>query len=94
MTSSRRQTLGPAASANSYRSAACQIGTHHACAESIPDSTPVDLPLIYEVCGCLCHSASAPSRLGGDAESSSASSGTPAPSIEVTEGAAQDDDTG
>jgi hypothetical protein len=89
VTSSRRQTLGPATSANSYRSAACQIGTHHACAESNPDSAPVDLPLIYEACGCLCHSASALSRLGGDVESSSASSGTPAPNIEATEGAEQ-----
>lgn len=89
MTSSQRQPLGPATSATSYRSAACQIGTHQACAESTPDSAPVDLPLIYEACGCLCHSATAPSRLRGDAESSSASSRTPATNIEATEGAAQ-----
>jgi hypothetical protein len=71
VTSPRRQTLGQDISATSYRSAACQIGTHQACAESTPDMAPVDLPLIYEACGCLCHVAS---------------SGTPVPDIEATEG--------
>lgn len=88
MTSSRRQTLGPDISATSYRSAACQIGTHQACAESTPDLAPVDLPLIYEACGCLCHAASDQSRPGGDAATSSTSSGTSAPSVEATEGRA------
>jgi hypothetical protein len=41
-----------------YRSAACRIGTHPACAESSPLSAPVDLPVIYEVCDCPCHSTS------------------------------------
>ncbi|EFE69438.1 predicted protein [Streptomyces viridosporus ATCC 14672] len=67
---SQRQILGPDASATSYRSTACQIGTHHACAESSPESAPVDLPLIYEACDCLCHSAS---------------TGTPALHAEITE---------
>lgn len=88
MTSSRRQILGPDISATSYRSAACQIGTHQACAESTPDLAPVDLPLIYEACGCLCHSASDQPRPGGDAARNSTSSGTPAPNIEATEGRA------
>jgi hypothetical protein len=86
VTSSRRQILGSDISATSYRSAACQIGTHQACAESTPDLAPIDLPLIYEACGCLCHSASDQSRPGGDAARSSTSSGTPAPNIEATEG--------
>ncbi|POX44656.1 hypothetical protein C3488_32090 [Streptomyces sp. Ru72] len=89
MTSSRGQALGPDTSAASYRSIACQIGTHQACVESTADSAPVDLPLIYEACGCLCNSASAPTRPGGNAVRSSASSGTPAPNIEATERAAQ-----
>jgi hypothetical protein len=88
VTSSRRQILGPDISATSYRSAACQIGTHQACAESTPDLTPVDLPLIYEACGCLCHFSSDQSRPGGDAARSTTSSGTPAPNIEATEGRA------
>ncbi|PTH89057.1 hypothetical protein C9J60_09625 [Streptomyces sp. A244] len=88
MTSSRRQTLGPDTSATSYRSAACQIGTHQACAESTPDSAPVDLPLIYEACGCLCHSASDQSRPGGDAARNPTTSGTPAPNHEAIEGRA------
>jgi hypothetical protein len=54
---SQRQTLGTDTPATSYRSTACQIGTHHACAESSPESAPVDLPLIYEARDCLCHSA-------------------------------------
>jgi hypothetical protein len=41
-----------------YQSAACRIGTHPACAESSPVSAPVDLPVIYEVCDCPCHSMS------------------------------------
>jgi hypothetical protein len=88
VTSSRQQTFGPDISATSYRSAACQIGTHQACAESTPDLAPVDLPLIYEACGCLCHAAPDQSRPGGDAATSSTSSGPPAPSIEATEGRA------
>ncbi|SOE74918.1 hypothetical protein SAMN05446589_5526 [Streptomyces sp. OV198] len=46
------------ASAAPYRSTACGIGTHHACAESSPAVAPVDLPVVYEVCDCPCHSAS------------------------------------
>lgn len=45
------------ASAVPYRSIACCIGTHPTCAESSPASAPVDLPVIYEACGCPCHSA-------------------------------------
>lgn len=88
MTSWRRQTLGPNTAATSYRSAACQIGTHQACAEFTPDLAPVDLPLIYEACGCVCHSASDKSRPGGDVARNSTSSGTPAPNVEGTEGRA------
>ena len=87
--SSRRQALSPAISAVSYRSTACQIGTHHACVESTTDSAPADLPLIYEACGCLCHSASDQSRPGGDAASNSASGSMPGPTIEATEGRAK-----
>jgi hypothetical protein len=86
VTSSRRQTLGPDISATSYRSAACRIGTHQACAEPTPDLAPVDLPLIYEACGCLCHATSDQPRPGGDASRNSTSSGTPEPNIEATEG--------
>jgi hypothetical protein len=86
VTSSRRQILGPDISATSYRSAACQIGTHQACAETTPDLAPVDLPLIYEACGCLCHSASDQPRPGDDASRNTTSSGRPAPNIEASEG--------
>ncbi|BCL20516.1 hypothetical protein GCM10017668_23590 [Streptomyces tuirus] len=82
---SQRQTLGPDASATSYRSTACRIGTHYACAESSPESAPVDLPLIYEACDCLCHSAPGQSRPGSKAVSDSAATGTPAPNGEITE---------
>lgn len=44
-------------SAIPYRSTACRIGTHLACAESSPASAPVDLPVVYEACECPCHSA-------------------------------------
>lgn len=81
----QRQTLGPDTSATSYRSAACQIGTHHACAESSPESAPVDLPLIYEACDCLCHSVPGQSRPGSYAVSDSAFTGTPTPDSETTE---------
>ncbi len=40
-----------------YRSAACRIGTHTACAESHPAPAPIDVPVIYEVCDCRCHSS-------------------------------------
>jgi hypothetical protein len=43
-------------SAAPYRSTACRIGTHPACAESSPTSAPVGLPVIYEACDCPCHS--------------------------------------
>jgi hypothetical protein len=82
---SQQQTLGPDASATSYRSTACQIGTHPACAESSPESAPVDLPLIYEACECVCHSAPGQSGPGSRAVSDSASTGTPAPNVENTE---------
>ncbi|MFF8319087.1 hypothetical protein ACF06V_18185 [Streptomyces bobili] len=54
----RRQTRVTDTSAVLYRSTACRIGTHHACAESSPASTLVDLPVIYEACDCPCHSMS------------------------------------
>jgi hypothetical protein len=85
----RRQILGPDASATSYRSTACQIGTHCACAESTPDSAPVDLPLIYEACGCLCHGVPDPSRGGDDTAKNSASSSASVPTIEATGGGVQ-----
>ncbi len=55
---SRQQTSSPNASGASYRSIACRIGTHHACAESSPASAPIDVPVIYEACGCSCHPVS------------------------------------
>jgi hypothetical protein len=79
---SQRQTPG---TDTSYRSTACQIGTHHACAESSPDLAPVDLPLIYEACDCLCHSVPGQPEPESQAESESASTGTPAPNAEITE---------
>ncbi len=54
----RQQPYIVDASAVSYRSTACRIGTHLACAEPSPASAPVDLPLVYEACDCPCHSAS------------------------------------
>jgi hypothetical protein len=81
----QRQTLGPDTSATSYRSTACRIATHHACAESTPEVAPVDLPLIYETCDCLCHSAPRQSRPGSDTVNNSASTGTPAPNADITE---------
>ncbi|GAA1891839.1 hypothetical protein GCM10009837_12400 [Streptomyces durmitorensis] len=38
-----------------YRSSACRIGTHHACAEPSPATAPVDVPVVYEACDCPCH---------------------------------------
>ncbi len=52
---SRQPTRVTDTSAVPYRSTACRIGTHHACAESSPNSAPVDLPVVYEMCGCPCH---------------------------------------
>ena len=54
----RRQPHITDASPVPYRSTACRIGTHHACAESSPTVAPVDLPVIYEVCDCPCHASS------------------------------------
>ncbi|MGX1130780.1 hypothetical protein RKD49_002970 [Streptomyces glaucescens] len=52
----RRQPYTMGIPAVPYRSAACRIGTHAACAESSPASAPVDLPVVYEACDCPCHS--------------------------------------
>ncbi|TXS62412.1 hypothetical protein EAO69_38975 [Streptomyces sp. me109] len=57
--SPRQRLHSTGASAAPYRSTACRIGTHPACAESSPTSAPVDLPVIYEACDCPCHSMSA-----------------------------------
>lgn len=51
----RQQPHTVPAEADSYRSSSCRIGTHHACAESSPTTAPVDVPVIYEVCDCSCH---------------------------------------
>lgn len=51
----RRQPHLTDTSAVPYRSTACRIGTHLACAESSPASVPDDLPVVYEVCDCPCH---------------------------------------
>lgn len=61
----RRQRYIVAALPTPYRSTACRIGTHPACAESAPTLTPGDLPLVYEACDCPCHSAdkSAPAEV-------------------------------
>lgn len=53
----RRQPHVTGTSSVPYRSTACRIGTHHACAESSPTVAPVDLPVIYEGCDCPCHAA-------------------------------------
>jgi hypothetical protein len=47
-----------------YKSSACYIGTHGACTQSSPTAPPIDAPLIYETCGCGCHSRAA----GGSAQ--------------------------
>lgn len=39
-----------------YRSTACRIGTHRTCADASPLLPSVDIPVVYETCGCLCHS--------------------------------------
>lgn len=44
------------AAAAAYRSTACRVGTHAACAEASSSHGPVDLPVIYETCACPCHS--------------------------------------
>ncbi|AJF64993.1 hypothetical protein SVTN_11720 [Streptomyces vietnamensis] len=44
-------------SAAAYQSSACRIGTHHECAHSAPTAAPVDIPVVYEACGCSCHPA-------------------------------------
>jgi hypothetical protein len=85
----RRQIIGPDPSVISYRSTACQIGTHRSCTESTPGPAPTDLPLIYEACGCLCHAASDRSRGEGDAARNSTSGGEPAPDVAATEERAQ-----
>ncbi|CAL9513832.1 hypothetical protein KBY55_26795 [Streptomyces sp. b94] len=52
---SRQQPHSTQPGPDSYRSASCRIGTHHACAESSPATAPVDVPVIYETCDCSCH---------------------------------------
>jgi hypothetical protein len=52
----RRQPHVTDAAVVPYRSTACRIGTHLACAESSPAAAPVDLPVVYEPCDCPCHS--------------------------------------
>ncbi|MFE6678594.1 hypothetical protein [Streptomyces sp. NPDC057729] len=52
----RRQPHITDTSSVPYRSTACRIGTHHACAESSPASVPADIPVICEACDCPCHS--------------------------------------
>ena len=54
--SSHQQPRITDAEASSYRSISCRIGTHHACTEDSPAVAPIDLPVVYEVCDCSCHS--------------------------------------
>lgn len=54
---SQRQPGSTETAVTPYRSTACHIGTHHACAESSPALSPVDVPVIYEACDCPCHSS-------------------------------------
>jgi hypothetical protein len=61
---SRQQTSSPSAFGASYHSIACRIGTHHMCAESSPAPAPIDVPVIYEACDCLCHPVSGCSTPG------------------------------
>ncbi|MEU1467196.1 hypothetical protein ABZ434_03060 [Streptomyces sp. NPDC005761] len=52
----RRQARGADTTSVPYRSIACRIGTHVSCVESSPFLAPIDVPVIYESCDCLCHS--------------------------------------
>ncbi len=54
--SPRQQIRVTDASTVPYCSTACRMGTHPLCTESSPVSAPVDLPVVYETCACLCHS--------------------------------------
>ncbi|AVZ72772.1 hypothetical protein SLUN_11815 [Streptomyces lunaelactis] len=47
----------PGADTTPYRSSSCAIGTHRDCAHSSPATAPIGVPVIYEACHCLCHSA-------------------------------------
>lgn len=53
----RQQLYVSETGAAAYRSTACRVGTHAACAEAAPSPAPVDLPVIYETCACPCHPA-------------------------------------
>ncbi|XMN07481.1 hypothetical protein ACK8N7_17580 [Streptomyces griseobrunneus] len=56
-----RRELHPAGRTSApYRSIACWIGTHHSCTEPSPPEATEDVPVIYEVCVCPCHSAPDP----------------------------------
>ncbi|GGV15279.1 hypothetical protein GCM10010275_65770 [Streptomyces litmocidini] len=50
-------TRVPTAVTTPYWSSACRIGTHHECAHSSPRTAPIGIPVVYEACGCSCHSA-------------------------------------
>lgn len=52
----RRQPHPVGAASVPYRSTACRIGTHLSCIEPAPPSATDDVPVIYEVCICPCHS--------------------------------------
>lgn len=57
-----RRELHPTGTASvPYRSIACWIGTHHSCIEPTPPAATDDVPVIYEVCVCPCHSTADPS---------------------------------
>lgn len=57
----RRQPYPTGTAPVPYRSIACWIGTHHSCIEPSPSLAPADVPVIYEVCDCPCHSTPDPS---------------------------------
>ncbi|QEV12287.1 hypothetical protein CP974_09905 [Streptomyces fradiae ATCC 10745 = DSM 40063] len=48
-----------------YRSTACRIGTHRTCVDTSPLSPPIDIPVVYETCDCLCHSTPGRSTCAG-----------------------------
>lgn len=85
----RQQLYGPDASAVSYRSTVCSVGTHHECAESSPALAPIDVPLIYEACDCPCHSVPDLGSQGVEAVSDWGPEGSSASDIDDREAGAQ-----
>lgn len=57
----RHLSRGLIAASEPYRSASCRSGIHGTCHEAEPsESLPTGLPLVREICGCLCHAPAHP----------------------------------